>query len=464
MRRTGNFGSASINAGLVGLLALSGCGGSGGGSTTVIDAAVTTDGGGGTIALDMSTDGATGGTTGDAGPTTDALTPDAAGADQGVPPCPEGSGFGYIAAPTALTSGAKANHSPRSVWNGSEFAAVWLSVGEGELGSVKFQRFNINGQPVGSLQDLGLAKIPRYDVAWNGGGYVVTYLGAKSMEGEGYTGLRVVSLGADGTPLDVPADLPATSDADRVAIGFAPLSGGMLVYSNGRNGADGIYAQPLDEGGGKVGAPQHLASTAANNPAVAFGNGSWGVAWTEPTGTAPNQLVFKLIDDHGVAVPNGRAPLQPDSGARGPVDLVYGNQDTFGLAWSHVDEMGGIKPKLTLISGTDASVEAQPDVLGPEGYGIVTDLAWHDPDFFGVAWQDNNGAAQKVGITRVNPVGVAQEPFAIVAPGTGATGGLSAAGTVSNLGAFYTLDPTPSSAGFSDAAQVYLSRLGACHR
>jgi hypothetical protein len=33
---------------------------------------------------------------------------------------------------------------------------------------------------------------------------------------------------------------------------------------------------------------------------------------------------------------------------------------------------------------------------------------------------------------------------------------------VSNLGAFFTADPDPIAGGFSDSAQVHLSRLGAC--
>jgi len=465
MRRTGiRFGEGLFAGALA--LAAQACGGGGSdGPTVIIDAGPIGGGTGGAGGGPVGGGGAggepMGGSTGGA----DSSTPDVGVADMGTSlPCPEGTGYGYIAPPVALTAGAKANHSPRVVWTGLEWALTWFAVSETHpgLGNIKFQRFNTTGQPVGAEQDLGLAEVARFDLVYNGGGFLVAWIGAKDAAGNGFKGLRIQALAADGTPIDVPTDLAATFDAERLALGFAPLTGGMLVYTRGRNGADGVHAQPLGEGGERAGEPVRLtaAGVSGNYPAVAYGDGTWGVAWADPTAATPSAIVFKLLNERAQVAREGALPNA--IGAKGAVFLAYGGSDTFGLAWNQEAEGGILRPKLTLLSASDASVQVSPDVTGPEGFAVVTDLAWHDPNFFGVAWQDTANGLSRIGLTRIDPLGVSQPAISLDLPAGHAVSGLSPGGTVSNLGAFFTADPDPVPGGFSDTAQVHLTRLGAC--
>jgi hypothetical protein len=466
MRRMGirfGYGLTLSAAALLGLVA---CGDSGSKDTTVVGGDAGPTGGTGGAGGDVG--GNAGGTGGGPGADmgTGGLTPDALVADSGTPveECPAMTGYGYIAAPIALTSAPKGAHSPRAVWTGTEWGVTWFAPSETEadLGNIKFQRFNTMGQPVGDEHDLGLARQTRYDLVWNGGGYLIVWLGARDRAGQGFEGIRVQALAADGSPVDVATDVQNTFEAERVAFGFAPLTGGLIVYTKGRNGIDGVFAQILGEGGEVSGQPVRLTGdgAAGNYPAVAFGDGTWGVAWADPSAATPSAVVFKLLNERAQVVREGNLPNA--IGAKGNIFLTYGGSDTFGLAWNQESETGNLEPKLTLISASDASVQVSPDVTGPTGFGTVTDLAWHDPNFFGVAWQDVTGGVQSAGITRIDPLGVSQPPFALTPPAGANIGGLSAGGTVSNLGAFYTLDTDPTPTGFSESAQIYLARLGAC--
>lgn len=443
----------ALGAICAGLALTTACGGDTGGDTAVLDARMV------------------GGDEGDLGPRDDVAPSDVGVADAGpdsttdlavAPPdaeaetCPP-NGYGYKVPPVVLTVGERAQHSPRVVWTGTEWGVIYFSQGEGQIGVVNFSRVSAEGLPVGEIHAIGQAKFPRYEIMWNGAGYVAVWLSARDPV-TGFEGLKVLVMSIDGTPIGSPLEVQSTFDVDRISAAWAQLQGGMILYSRGAGGADGLYAQALNEGAETMGAPQRVSATKATGPAVTFGNGNWGAAWLDPSSEAPSDVKFALLNERGVTDRNVQLPV--NVAAQGSVHVAFGG-DTFGVAWSHLDEAGKLSPKLTIIAG-DGTVQATPDVPGPMGFGAVMDASWHDPGFFGVAWQDSFEGKVSVGLTRINPVGVAQDPFTIIADGMGTATGLATAGSISNLGAFYTVDPTPSPAGFSPGAQVNLARIGPC--
>ena len=389
------------------------------------------------------------------------VTVDGVVADMGTtgPECPPATGYGLLGAPVALGAGERGTHSPRAVWNGTEWGLVYFAPVEGNAGDLQFQRINAMGMPVGQLHTLGRSRLPKYDVAWNGGGYVITWIGDRDPV-SGFTGIRVQVTGADGTPVGGPAEIQDTFDAERIALGWAQLSGGMLLFSRGNAGTGGLFSQPLDEGGQPNGPRVTLAAGRTLSPSVVFGNGNWGAAWLTPGAVSAFDVNFVLLGENGAI--ERTAQLANNTGAQSSISLAYGN-DTFGLGWSFADEAGEVESRLTIIAG-DGTVQATPVVVGPAGTGSVTDVSWHEPEFFGIAWDDSNAGQQRLGVTRINTVGVGLDPVPIE-PGPGAiVRGATNAGTVSNLGMFYTLDPAPTPAGFSTQAQVHLGRIGACRQ
>ncbi|MCB9547079.1 MAG: hypothetical protein H6706_14700 [Myxococcales bacterium] len=382
------------------------------------------------------------------------------GPDQGVEPvdvCDRVVGYGLQAAPAAAIEGAP-RFTPRAVWTGVEWGALWQAPTADEPGvnEVFFRRFNADGQPVGEPVMLGVAKQPQQEILFNGTGYVAVWLSTRT-RGGGIDGIKVQLLGADGTPNGEAQDVPGTFDVAHLDAAWAPRAGGMVVYTRGMGGVGGLFAAPLDESGA-AGRAVQLSDSEVRGPAVAFGDGAWGVAWLDRASENPADVLFGIINDRGEL--SGMPPREAGAGAQSAVYVAYG-QGNYGVGWSRVDGMGALAPMLTLYDTAGDNLATAP-VTGPRGLGLVTDVAWLDPDSFGVGWQDN-GPQITVGMTRVNVRGQVLEPFRLdVQPGRTAQA-IHVAGNVSRAGFWFVDDPDPQPGGtFSAEARILGAILGPC--
>jgi hypothetical protein len=382
----------------------------------------------------------------------DAASPDAApAADMGVP-CPPG-GYAALEPAQVVDAGDAPRHGPRAVWTGSEWGVVWLADVPGGPGEVRFRRYDGDGRPAGEALTLGRARSPIYEVLATGAGYVVVWSSVQAPGEGGFQGVRLQRISADGAPAGVPVDVPQTFDVDRLAAGWAPQAGGMVAFTRGQGGGGGLFAVAL-EPDGQPGRAVRLFETAARSPAVAYGDGVWGVAWLDPGSQRPADILFQRINDFGEPA-FGPPTRETDAGARIGLDLAFGGGQ-FGIAWSSGDAL-----RLTLVDA-DGRFTQSPDVPGG---GRVTDLAWlsgGDLDaVFGVAWQDD--ATSTAGFTGINRVGQQRlGPVALETPAGAKPDALAIAGDVTRVGAFRTLDPVPQATGFSPAAHVEFARLGRC--
>jgi len=381
-------------------------------------------------------------------------------ADMGPPQpdlCDESVGYG-LQAPLAALEGAPRSV-PRAVWTGSEWGVMWQAPSAENPGvnEVWFRRFDASGTPVGEPALLGLAKLPQQEITWNGGGFVAVWLSSRTAGG-GIDGIKVQLLGVDGTPTGPSVDVPSTFDVAHLDAAWSPGAGGMIVYTRGMAGAGGLFAVPLDESG-TPGAPMRLSETETRGPTVAYGDGSWGAAWLDRASGVPSDLVFVVLNDRGQPISQPRR--QVDAGAQGAAYVAYG-QGTYGVGWSKVNEMGQLGAFLTLFDSA-GDLLATPPVPGAEGFGLVTDVAWLDPNTFGVAWQDNGPQAVTVGLSRVNTSGVVANPLRLVLEAGHAGTGLRAAGNLTRAGIFYVDDPMPApGGGFSAQARILTGVLGPC--
>lgn len=449
-------------SGLVALLAVAlvACDDGDGGSTTPMqDMAVGPDRG--VARLDAAPeDQGAGGEAADLG-----VEPDGAGGaggqpDQGVVRpdlCEPAVGYGLKAALAAHVEGAP-RYAPRTVWTGAEWGVLWQAPAEeAGINEVWFERFDISAQPIGEPLRLGVAKLPQAEITWTGTGYVAIWLSSRT-RGGGIDGIKVQRIDTEGAASGGAVDVPGTFDVAHLDAAWAPRGAGMVVFTRGMAGAAGLFAVPLDELGTPA-APVKLAETETRGPSVAFGDGSWGVAWLDRASATPADLMFVVINDRGQPVSQPRR--QADAGAQGTTQVAYG-QGTFGVGWSKADAMGNLSAFVTLYDSA-GDILATPPIPGARGFGLVTDVAWLDPDSFGVAWQDNSAQEITVGVTLVNTRGQVQNPVRLPVEGAHAASGMRLAGNVSKAGVWFVDDPTPTpGGGFSAQAHILNGIMGPC--
>ena len=381
------------------------------------------------------------------------------GGAQGLP-CDRNSHYGVNQPPLALTTSEVGGHTPRALRLADGWALAWLSPGEGGLLSLWFQRFGDDFAARGQPQRVGDARLPQFALLDRGAdGQVIVWISGRTLEG-GFDGLMIRAIDAAGALAAESVMMEGTFDAQAMAAAWVPQLQGMLVFSRGRQGEGGLFAIPISVDGPLVEAPVVLSEGASSSPAMVLGDeGTWGVAWQERGSENPSDLLFAVLDDFGMPFdpPNRR----DDAGAQGDVHAAFGH-GTFAVAWSKLDGFGDLKPVLTLYD-TAGDVLATPPIPGPEGFGLVTDVVWLEPDTFGIAWQDNQSARVTVGMTRVNARGQVSDPLRMLSPEGHHQRALVLGGTLAAGAAFYVDDPSPPAAGgYSASAQIQRAALGPC--
>ena len=383
-----------------------------------------------------------------------------------APACPP-TNYGQLNYPSAITEGDAATQSPRAVWTGIEWGLLWTERVTGEeLRLLKFGRFGTEGSLEGEPNTLGDISTPIYDIVNTGNGYAAAWLQRRTPD-DSFEGIRVQMMGLNGTPMGSASEVAGSYNAEQVAIGWAPGVGGVVLFTRGRLGVNGLYAVPVAPDG-SLGAEVTLSETAATSPAVIYGNGNWGAVWYTPAnaveGTS-STLIFQLLDEEDASpLTRGDGTLRREEigeDVAGQNHIAYG-ADIFGIGWSARSAAGSLSPRFTLVD-SEGDVLASPVINGPEGFAVITDVTWMDPQFFGVAWQDNPPAGgTRLGFTRLTTNGVAPDAHIFEYRGEGLAESLTIAGNLSRLGAFFTFDSDPQPAGLSDAARVHYTTLGVC--
>jgi hypothetical protein len=385
---------------------------------------------------------------------------DAGPGNVGALPCDRASDFGLQRALNVVAGADGGAHAPRvaRLAEGG-WALAWQTAnGQGQK-SIWVRAFDAQGAPRGDAVQAGTGRLPEFDLLSRGEGLALVWLSARTIEG-GFDGIMVQGLTAAGALDGEPAMLQGTFDVESISAAWVPQGQGMVVYTRGRQGAGGVFAQPIATTGALTEAPVQLSAVASVSPAVAAGDeGTWGVAWLDRTSENPSDLMFLVVDDFGE--PFGEANRQADAGAQGEVEVAFG-RGTYAVGWARVDGLGTMSTVVTLYD-TAGDVLATPNIDGPQGFGTVTDVAWLDPDTFGIAWQDVHEGRVTVGLTRVTTRGQVTEPLRLPIEAGHTQRGLVVTGSAATVMAFVANDPMPPrEIGFSAEAQVLTGPLGPC--
>lgn len=434
------------------LVFVAGCDDSGGGDPPVPDASL--DGGmlvDSELPVDLGPDGGEPVDVGevDVGPVVDMGTSDR-------PPCDTMANLGLLAEPEALTD--ERSFAPRAVFTGTEFGVIWQSPRSADRNTVWFQRFDMDGGALGSAAEIGVASVPQHAVGFDGQNYVVAWLAARTDESI-FDGVRLRSVGADGTPSVAVVDVSDSFDAEQIAFDWAPFGGGMVLYNRGRNGSSGVYANSVDEGM-TVGPQQRLTASPAQSPAVVFGDGTWGASWLARDGEQPAELAFVVLNDAAMMVSDEEVRVR--GGGIGSVYMAYG-QGIYAAGWTRQGALGRPEATLSMFDGGGSPFAGTP-LAGPEGVATVSDLTFVPPDRFVVAWQENRQGGTRVGVSRFDANGLQTAGLALSPPAGSARLGLAVGGMGSRLSVWFTEDPAPPAVGYSAEARVMSGVLAPCDR
>jgi hypothetical protein len=378
--------------------------------------------------------------------------------DLGVfsPHCDRSIGYGLRGQLGDVT--ADGSHSAQAVWTGTEWGVTWIALGpEGDASTVVFQRFNGAGSGIGMPVEIGKTEGSTVRVVATQDGYVIAFLNARSND-DPVSGLRLRVVGPDGRPAFSVVNVEATFDVHDFGFAWAPFAGGMLVYSRGRSGSNGVYSQAVDSSL-NVQPAIRLTESQGMATTVSYGDGLWGAAWLAVDNAAPAELAFVLLDDSGGVT---EAEQRVSGGGVGRISMAYG-QGTFGVAWSRREGGTPPKPVLTLIeSGGD--IIGTPPIDGPAQFGLAHSVAWIGQVGFAVGWVSTlDGGQTQAGLTRISTLGIPLQPIELPLAESSSHRGVTIAGNQGRLGVWISNDPTPQAAGYSQAARTQFGVVGPCN-
>ncbi len=376
------------------------------------------------------------------------------GAGMGL--CDRMVGYGFRGRPGSLNE--SPSHSPRAVWTGTEWGVAWISAGVDDgPDPVWFQRFNGMGLGLGQPVQVGQTDSALASVIYTGDSFAVAFVNGRT-DSDPFAGIVVRVIGPDGQPAVTLIKLESTFDVQAMSFVWAPFAGGMLVYSRGRGGNGGAYSIAFD-GRFMPSSPVRLTDSIVSSVAVAYGDGGWGTAFLEQTVGGERQLVFTTLDENGGLLDELE---RVGTGGVGPVSVAYG-QGSFAIAWTRIMDTPTPKPVLTLIEAGGDVIGTLP-VEGPMSLTLAHDIEWFGQQGFAVAWlaQTEAGTTQ-AGVTRVSALGVSSFPFRLPLEDGSAHSSIRVAGLYGNLGIFYTLDPDSPPVGFSSQSRSTFGRATGCN-
>ena len=391
-------------------------------------------------------------------PAAEAGTPDADPPDAAPSQtlCQGAGQRGLLSEPVSFFDGAA--YSPRvHVANDGSYALAWLTPDDaGAWSTLWFGRLNADGSARGVPIELGAARFPQHRLVRDGERFLVAWLNARRPnDAIPFKGVRVRAIDPDDSVIEM-ADIGGSATSEHLAFDWAEFGGGMLVYTRGRQGQDGVAATPVTSEL-TYEATRPLTDSPASSPSVAYGNGAWGVAWLARDGEHPSELAFLRVDDLAQA----QAPERRYAGqAVGNVHLAYG-ANIYAVGWTRPDELG--MPR-SVVSFFDPEGEflASPALTGPEGFSLVTDITHMPPLGFAVAYEESiGGAERRVGISYGSTTQIVPPSPLPRAEGV-AQQGLSVSGNQSRLAVVYSADPAPSNAGHSEAVRLVWAPVGPC--
>ena len=285
---------------------------------------------------------------------------------------------------------------PSLAWNGIDYGMLWKDSRNGDQ-EIFFTHVTPAGVKIGGDISVsgpcGDCVSPR--LIWNGAHY-----GAVWSEGGEITFRRLDRAGAPigtATPLIDPAGSGA-EDPDVVWTG----SEYGVVWSQFVNQQQIRFAR-LDRQGARVSQYLHITDSVSffgnARPRVAFGGGKYGIVWQGNNGSQP-EIFFKRVDPRQGLLPSlqitthNQVALHPE--------IVWAGSE-WGVAWQDHRTFSEVYFQRVTAAGAKNGTELQ--VTNAAGVSNEPTLAWTGSEY-GVAWDDDRNGDLDLWFARISSAGV----------------------------------------------------------
>jgi hypothetical protein len=289
---------------------------------------------------------------------------------------------------------------PSIAWNGIDYGMVWKDSRNGDQ-EIFFTRLTAAGAKVGG--DVPITgscfdcDSPR--IVWAGGEY-----GAVWRQNDAIMFRRIsrtgTPLGAAGTPLIDPAG----SSADEPDIVWTGTEYG--VVWDQFVGPQQIRFARVDRLGnlasGYLKVTNDTSFNGNSRPRIAFGAGRYGIAW-EGNNFGPHEIFFRRVDQRQGLLPalqitnHGQTALAPS---------IVWNGTEWGIAWQ--DHRSFTEVYFQRVTAAGAKNGTELRVTNNGGVSNEPSLAWTGTEY-GVAWQDDRAASNnEIWFARISSAAVKQ--------------------------------------------------------
>lgn len=310
---------------------------------------------------------------------------------------------GLLAPPSVVRDGEGRAHYPALDWSGSEHLIAWIQQSEPDRG-IYAARVDGEGQvvaPAERLVDaiiLGADENTRPSVLWTGQEWMVVW---GHPEGGGYS-IRAARLDEDGARVADDVVLSGAGEATPRTLARWTGAEGALVLSESNGDAVGSTSLLRFDAEGATPEAFDLGEVVVRSASLAYGEGTYGVAWEGSTEGGLSEVFFTVAPQGGSAPTaiqlsdSSLAYSAGSSGSSGGGDVAHGSWRPavvwdgarFLVLWAgtHPDTWTRTAVMAAAISADGEALEPATEVLA-EAAGTAGDmgLGW-GPGGLGLAW------------------------------------------------------------------------------
>lgn len=311
-------------------------------------------------------------------------------------------------APTQLAGGKSVAARASVVWNGKDYAGIWVDL---TPSWPYFRKFYADGTPAGEPIAIStLVSYSGYDpnIVWNGSNYGVSWV---ADGGLGFSQIYFMILDPNGGPLSPAIKVSFYGSAETADCKYHSLAAGpdgyCVVWNDSRNGNDDIFATLLD-GVGNVTNHDLPISTAALNqstPEVAWSSGwnNYQCVWSDSRSGLPVDIYGSRISQGGGISAN--QPLVTSSALLFKPVLVDAGS-FLGMAWEDPRD-GNLEIYFARLAASGSKIGADIRITSDTNSSQLPRIVWTGAEF-GIFWQDDRSGNRETWFQRVSASGSLQ--------------------------------------------------------